>query len=128
MNLLIAQLNSSYVYIYQDCTAQTASRIQGYWDMDPRVIPQASLASSVGASRRRDSDVRQDMVGFARLNRAQKIVEAIRPDIILVSEICLFCHGYVCIVVEALSNFNRRHFAFLGLHCLNSAKWLHRAS
>lgn len=44
MNLLIAQLNSSYVYIYQD------------------------------------------MVGFARLNRAQKIV-------------------------EALSNFNRRHFA-----------------
>jgi len=44
MNLLIAQLNSSYVYIYQD------------------------------------------MVGFARLNRAQKIV-------------------------EALSNFNRGHFA-----------------
>ena len=60
MNLLIAQLNSSYVYIYQDGNEQRSG---------------ATRASVPGAIRPLFYFL-QDMVGFARLNRAQKIVEA----------------------------------------------------
>lgn len=66
MNLLIAQLNSSYVYIYQDSVEHPCvQRWRGFgmkWRSD-RIFNQPVVLG-------------QDMVGFARLNRAQKIVEA----------------------------------------------------
>ena len=99
--------------------------------MEPDVIPQASLASSVGAS---DAILMAGHGGFCPVESSAEDCGG-NSDMILcmaMSQKCVsfafFCHGHLCIVVEALANFNRRHFAFLGLHCLNSAKWLHGAS